>query len=137
MLDGYPLSYETSKQVFFVIPEPPKKKPPTINEEGEEVPAEEEQIDEETLAEMLKPKFQSHIYPDSIILLRGEDEYIRNFSKSLPKEANTKWDTENLIRRLKKWHDANDLTLFKIANNDPNIGLPNPKQFVLPITRFF
>ena len=35
----------------------PEKKPPTINEEGVEVPAEEEPIDEEVLAEMLKPKF--------------------------------------------------------------------------------
>lgn len=72
-----------------------------------------------------------------MILIRGEDDYIRNFSKSLQKEANTKWDSENLIRRLRKWHDSNDLKLFKIANNDPNIGLPNPQQFVLPITRFF
>lgn len=67
----------------------PEKKPPTINEEtGEEVPAEEEPIDEETLAEMLKPKFQKHIYPDSVILIRGDDDYIRKFAKSLSKEDN-------------------------------------------------
>ncbi len=89
------------------------------------MPAEEDPIDEETLAEMMKPKFQQHIYPDSIILMRGDDDYIKTFSKNLPKEANTKWDPENLIRRLKKWHDSNDLALFKVANNDPNIGLPN------------
>jgi len=56
-LDGYPFSYVTAEQVFVIKPDPPKKKPPTIDEEGNEVPAVEEEIDEETLAEMMKPKF--------------------------------------------------------------------------------
>jgi hypothetical protein len=67
----------TAEQVFFVIPEGPKKKPPVLNEEGELVPAEEEPVDEEELKELLKPKFQKHIYPDSVIFMRGEDDYIR------------------------------------------------------------
>ena len=48
-----------------------------LNEEGELVPAEEEPVDEEELKELLKPKFQKHIYPDSVIFMRGEDDYIR------------------------------------------------------------
>lgn len=57
VLDGYPICYVTAEQVFFVIPEGPKKKPPVLNEEGELVPAEEEPVDEEELKELLKPKF--------------------------------------------------------------------------------
>jgi len=52
-------------------------KPPTKDDEGNDVPAEEEAIDEEALAEMLKPKFQTKIYPDSVILIRGDDDYIK------------------------------------------------------------
>ena len=55
-----------------------------MNEEGELVPAEEDPIDEEELKELLKPKFQKHIYPDSVVFMRGEDEYIRYFAKKLP-----------------------------------------------------
>ena len=104
VLDGYPFSYETSNQVFFVQPTAPQKKPPVFDEEGNEVPAEEEPIDEETLAEMMKPKFQKHIYPDSVILMRGDDKSIRQFAKSLSSEQNTKWDRDNLERKLAKWN---------------------------------
>ncbi len=100
ILDGYPICYDTCTQVFFIPGKGPEKKPPTINEEGEEVPAEEEAIDEEELAAMLKPKFQKHIYPDSVILIRGDDDAIRRHAKSLNKEANLKWDVDNLQRRL-------------------------------------
>lgn len=38
-------------------------------------------MDEEALAELLKPKFQKHVYPDSLILIRGDDDYIRKMAK--------------------------------------------------------
>jgi hypothetical protein len=65
------------------------------------------------------------IYPDSVILIRGDDAYIRSHAKSLTKEDNTKWDTENLNRRLAKWHENNDISLFKKANNAEDLGMPN------------
>lgn len=77
ILDGYPISYDTSKQVFYIPGKGPEVKPPTKDDEGNDVPAEEEAIDEEALAEMLKPKFQTKIYPDSVILIRGDDDYIK------------------------------------------------------------
>lgn len=77
------------------------------------------------------------IYPDSVILIRGDDAYIRNHAKALPKEDNTKWDGENLNRRLQKWHENNDLSLFKKANDADDLGMPNAKKYMLPMTRFF
>ena len=55
ILDGYPISYKTAQEVFIVVPPAPEKKKPVINEDGEEEPVEE--IDEEELANLLKPKF--------------------------------------------------------------------------------
>lgn len=75
ILDGYPISYKTACEVFIVVPPAPEKKQPVINEDGEEEPVEE--IDEEELANLLKPKFQKHIYPDSVIHIRGEEDFIR------------------------------------------------------------
>lgn len=77
------------------------------------------------------------IYPDSVILIRGDDAYIRSHAKTLSKDENTKWDNENLNRRLQKWHEANDLSLFKTANNAEDLGMPNAVKHMLPITRFF
>jgi hypothetical protein len=70
-------------------------------------------------------------------LIRGDDKYIRNFAKKIPKAQNIKWDVENLARRLEIWNQNNQISLFKDANNDPNLGLPNAKKFTLPLTRFF
>lgn len=86
---------------------------------------------------MLRPKFQSKIYPDSLILIRGDDDYIRTHAKQLTAEANTKWDVENLNRRLEKWNSFNRIEMFRIANNAEDLGLPNAKVHNLPITRFF
>lgn len=137
VLDGYPLSYDTSTQVFFVAGKAPEKPKPVLNDEGEEVPPEEDPIDEDALAEMLRPKFQGHIYPDSVILIRGDDEWIRKHAKALSKAANKKWDIDNLARRLEKWHQMNDIELFRKANNAEDLGMPNAKKYNLPITRFY
>lgn len=86
---------------------------------------------------MLKPKFQKHIYPDSVIYMRGDDDFIRERAKGLCKESECKWDRENLERRLTKFHESNDLSLFVSANTDPDMGLPSAKVHKLPITRFY
>lgn len=79
VLDGYPFSFDTAYGVFFIVPKRPEKKM-IINDEGEEVPAEDE-MDEEELRKMLKPKFQANIFPESLILLRGTDDVIRSKAK--------------------------------------------------------
>lgn len=123
--------------MFYVAGKAPEKKAPVLDEEGNPVPAEEEPIDEDALAELLRPKFQANIYPDSFIMIRGDDEYIRQHASELSAEANTKWDRENLNRRLEKWNNLNNIKLFRTANNAEDLGLPNAKQHMLPITRFF
>lgn len=55
VLDGYPKSYATAYGVFYIVPTPPEKKI-VLNEDGEPMPQEDE-IDEEELKRMLKPKF--------------------------------------------------------------------------------
>ena len=66
------MCYNTALEVFIVQPPPPPPKEPKYDENGELIPEEEEDPKEPE-----KPKFQQHIYPDSVILLRGSDDYLR------------------------------------------------------------
>lgn len=75
MLDGFPLCYESARGIFYITPKRPEKPEPVINEDGEEEPQEE--IDEEELAKLMMPQFQKNIYPDSVIMIRGDDDFIR------------------------------------------------------------
>lgn len=70
-------------------------------------------------------------------MIRGDDDYIRKHASELTHEQNTKWDKENLNRRLEKWNSLNNIKLFRTANNAEDLGLPNAKVHLLPITRFF
>ena len=137
ILDGYPFCYETANGVFYITPEAPPKKPVVTDENGEEAPAEEEPIDPEELAKMMAPKFQKHIYPDSTIYLRGDDDFIRKRAANLDKAANLKWDRENLERRLTRHRENNDINLFFLANNRADLGHPKAKPAKYPLNRFF
>ena len=53
-MDGYPKSYKTAFGVFFIVNKKPEPKI-TIGEDGEQI--KEEEMDEESLKEFLKPKF--------------------------------------------------------------------------------
>jgi adenylate kinase len=114
ILDGYPLCYNTSLEVFFITPEQPKPKEKKFDNEGNEIEEEEpaEELDPEELAKKYAPKFQSHIYPDSVILMRGSDDYLRNRARELKPDDNKKWDPENLERRLQVYRENNDINLF-------------------------
>jgi len=89
-----------------------------LDDEGNEIEEEnpEAEMDPEELAKKYARKFQSHIYPDSFILLRGLDDNLRRRAESLKKEDNTKWDSENLERRLHIYKELNDISLFTKAN---------------------
>ena len=140
ILDGYPTCYKTALEVFFITPEQPKPKEKKTNEDGEEVEEPEEVEEEEEAEEKAKkyaPKFQKHIYPDSFILLRGSDEILKKRAAALKAEDNTKWDPENLERRLQVFKENNDVSLFAKANNDPMLGHPKAQKFMLPLSRFF
>ena len=138
ILDGYPISYKTSLEVFFITPVRPPPKAKQVDDEGNEIEeANEEEVDAEELEKRYAPKFQSQIYPDSVILLRGENEFLRSRAKTLKAEDNKKWDPENLERRLVDYCDANDVTLFAKANNDPMLGHPKCPKHNYPLVRFF
>ena len=70
---SYPICYNTCSEVFYITPPPPKPRVKKVDEEGNEVeePDPEADMDPEELAKKYARKFQSHIYPDSFILLRG------------------------------------------------------------------
>ena len=59
ILDGYPISYATSLEVFFITPEKPKPKEKQKDEDGNDIeePAEEGEEDPEELAKKYAPKF--------------------------------------------------------------------------------
>lgn len=136
-MDAFPFSYSTAKEVFVITPDPPKQKEPEKDEEGNDIPVEE--IPEEELAELMKPQFQKHIYPDSVIYIRGSDDYLRNRAREIERNSDkpTKWDQENMERRLTKFNEVNNLQLFVAANTHKDLGMPSFKAGVLPITRFY
>lgn len=100
VLDGYPISYQTATDVFFITPEQPKKPEKPAEGEEEEPPVEE---GEEEDPSKYAPKFQKHIYPDSVILIRGDDDELRARANKLSTEDNLKWDRETLERRLREY----------------------------------
>ena len=103
-------------------------------------PIEEDPVDPEEAEELAKkyaPKFQEHIYPDSVVMLRGSDDLLRRRAGELKAEDNKKWDQENLERRLAIHNEQNSISLFNIANNDPMLGHPKAQKHMLPLSRFF
>jgi hypothetical protein len=74
---------------------------------------------------MYAPKWQTHIYPDSVIYIRGDDSHLLERAKKLDNKSNHKWTRENMVRRLEKFNNDNDISLFEAANNRPDLG--NPK----------
>ena len=73
VLDGYPICYETANSVYFITPEVAKKDDEKKGD-GEEEDAQPPADDEEADPAAKLPKFQKHIYPDSVILIRGDDD---------------------------------------------------------------
>ena len=84
----------------------------------------------------MAPVFQEHIYPDSVIMLRGDDDFIRDRASELG-EANVKWDPENLERRLNTYRENNDIDLFSVAKDRTDLGHPKTIQPRFPLLRFF
>ena len=136
ILDGYPVCYTTANEVFYQKPPPEEKKQPKLDENGEEIQEEEEEEDPEEAKKRRMPKFQDLIYPDSVILLRGDDDYLMERAGQLG-EANVKWDRENLERRLEVYRQNNDLDLFTEANKRTDLGHPKSEKPKYPLIRFF
>ena len=70
--------------------------------------------------------------------LRGDDDFLRRRATALSTDANKKWDMDSMERRLATYRELNDVSLFRAANNDPNLGHPVKQgKHTLPLTRFF
>jgi len=135
VLDGYPKSYLTAGEVFIVTPERPPKPAPKKDEEGNVI--DEEPLDAEAQeAEDKKyaPTFQKHIYPNSVIYLRGDDNAI---IKREQKKGSSEEAIDSLRSRLDKYKTDNDLNLFKVANTNDKLGHSNCPALKYPIMRFF
>lgn len=74
VLDGYPRNFHQANEVFVITPPRP---PPQYDEEGTEIP-----IDEEVLAG-LKPTLVKEIYPESVISLNATKQFLLKRSKNL------------------------------------------------------
>lgn len=134
VLDGYPISYQTTRDVFYITPEPPKKKAaPKEGEEGEEeAPVEEEpaEEDDEEAKKKYAPKFQQHIYPDSVIMCKGEHSVLLKRWRDLG-------DSRDFEAIFKKYNDDNNLTEDGTPRPAENPGHPKAPKHVYPLSRFF
>lgn len=82
VLDGYPKNFHNADQVFVVTPKPVKKEEKKEGEEEEEEPP----AEEEEGAQDLKPKLQTHIYPESVISIQSNDQFLKRRSAALAKQ---------------------------------------------------
>lgn len=137
VLDGYPYSYETARGVFYIKPKEPEKKPQQFDEEGNEIKEEEEEIDPEEYAKMYAPKWQTHIYPDSVIYIRGDDRYLKDRASRLDGSTHSKFTLEYMVNSLDIFNKYNNIRLFEAANNRPDLGHPKAQPQMYPMTRFF
>lgn len=121
-----------------MTPEAPKPKEPELDEDGNPIPPE-DAGEGDAEAVDLKPQFIKTIYPDSVIYIKGNDDFLRKRAREIEKKATgqTKWDPENMERRLAKFNECNNLQLFVRANTHKDLGLPSYKPGVLPVSRFY
>lgn len=128
VLDGYPKDFDTSEGVFVIKPVMPERKM-IMNEDGEMVNDPNEEIDEEELKALMKPKFQKNIYPDSVILIRASSQSV--ISQSLyarltsVQMQESHWMPDVLDRRYTLYTQNNDIQNFQ-ARNKGDLSVPYP-----------
>ncbi|CAI2386648.1 unnamed protein product [Moneuplotes crassus] len=130
VLDGFPRTYEDAKNLFYWAPKKKEKpKKPEGEGEGEEENADEGEEEEDE--KKYKPKFQKHIYPESVIILEATDEFLMEKAKKLPSEVmkNSHYYDNHMNRRLAAWHQGNTI-------DDYRYGL-EPGKPALTTARFF
>ena len=106
VLDGYPKNYDQAVGVFVITPPRPA---PVLNEDGEEIP-----LEEEALAALV-PTLQKHIYPESVISLHATGQFLTRRAKALAKESpekSSKWQLPKMADKLAKYQESNSIRLF-------------------------
>ena len=120
-------------------PKAPEKKAPVLDDEGNEMPPEEEE-DQEELAKKLKPTLHKHIFPESVISLRATDQQLKRRARATKsnKSANhEKWEDERLYEKMTKYNSVNNLALFKQDQLDKSSVFPTAKFFQENETELF
>lgn len=134
VLDGYPSTYDDAKGVFYHTlkkKEKPPKKEGEGEGEGDQEPEADEGEDEEEDPDKYKPKFMKDIYPESVILLQADDDFLYDKAKKLPNEImiDSHYYETHMDRRLAVWNDGN-------TNKDYRYGLI-PGEPSMTTSRFF
>lgn len=144
ILDGYPTSYQTTYDVFYITPAPPAKPMvPKLDDDGNavlddegnpvmvegEAAADDDGEDEEN-KNKYAPKFQQHIYPDSVIMLRGSQSV-------LEKRCREADDGRDFGAIYQKYNDDNNLTEDGTPRPAINPGHPKAPKHTYPMSRFF
>ena len=95
VLDGYPRTFKNAQYVFLVR----RKK---INEDGEEVEEEDEEPEEGEEKNFDKYIPDEAIFPSSVIVLKGDDDYLIQRVKELPEDkiSGTHYNYNDMVRRL-------------------------------------
>ena len=120
-----------------MTPVRPEPKKPEGDPDEEEVPPPDqpEEEEEEELKKRYAPQFQKHIYPNSVIYLRGKDSDITHREELTGETSGERVD--QLRQRLERYAEENDLSLFTKANQDEKYLLENAQQPHYPLNRFF
>jgi adenylate kinase family enzyme len=156
ILDGYPKSFKQAQEVFEVTPEKPAKKmirDPEAEEDDENAAMIPEPSVEPSLNEDGEPKpdkwamqFQKHIYPNSVIYLRGDDQTIiraqeekatAEQDKAAAEGKKFDMDINRISERIELYKTNNDLNLFAKANTEEKLGRSDCPVLQYPMTRFF
>lgn len=120
VLDGWPKSYAQAKLLFM------KRTLRAIEEEDAAEDAEEagSQSGEDVVA-AVKPlqydeSLDSDIFPQNVIFLRSEDEFLFNRVKQFPEHliAKTHYTEPEMFRRLASYHNSNDDASGEITTQD-------------------
>lgn len=132
VLDGFPRTYKDAQGVFFhTLKKKEKPKKPEGEGEGDagKEPAEGEEEEEDP--DKYKPKFMKQIYPESVIFLQADDEFLQEKAKKLPKEImkDSHYYENHMDRRMATWNEGN-------TNADYRYGL-EPGKPSLTTARFF
>lgn len=114
ILDGFPRTYEDAKGLFYHTLKR-KEKPPKPDGDGEGDAEPQNEGEDEEDPDKYKPKFMKSIYPESVIMLEGADEFLKEKAKKLPKEImkDSHYYENHMDRRLAAWHDGNTIDDYR------------------------
>lgn len=106
VLCGFPRTYKDAQNIFL-------KRIPKYNEDGELIEEDEPELEEGEEKSWEGYEIDQSISPDSIILLKAEDEFLINRIKNLPEKEieNTHYTEQDMKRRLKQYRIANNSTV--------------------------